>query len=92
VSGLIEEKHVNSPPAGKIEKKTGLYTLIVNPDNTFEMLINNESVKKGSLLKDFTPSVEPVKEIEDETDVKPADWIDDAKISDESAEKPDDWV
>lgn len=58
-TGDYEEKHMNAPPAGKIEKLTGLYTLIVRPDNSFEMLINDESVKKGSLLEDFTPAVNP---------------------------------
>ena len=86
-----EEKHMNSPPAGKFEKLTGLYTLIVHPDNTFKVLINNEEVKKGSLLEDFTPSVNPDKEIDDVNDTKPADWVDDEKIQDPSATKPEDW-
>lgn len=90
-SGKWEEKHMNSPPAGKIEKKTGLYTLIVKPDNSFELLINNESVKKGNLLEDFTPSVNPEKEIDDENDKKPSDWVDEAKIVDPEAKKPEDW-
>ena len=79
MTGKIEEKHAQSPPEGKFSKKTGLYTLIVQPNNDFEMLVNNESVKKGNLLKDFEPSVNPPKEIEDKDDKKPADWVDEAK-------------
>jgi len=91
ITKVWEEKHMNSPPAGKIEKKSGLYTLIVDPDNTFELLINNQSVKKGSLLEDFTPSVNPPKKISDPDDKKPEDWVDDEKIADASAVKPEDW-
>jgi calnexin len=68
-----------------------LYTLIVKPDQTFEIKVNNKSVKKGSLLEDFTPAVNPDKEIDDPNDRKPEDWVDDAKIDDPSATKPDDW-
>lgn len=32
---------------------THLYTLIVRPDNTFEVLIDDSSVEKGSLVTDF---------------------------------------
>ncbi|KAJ3197041.1 hypothetical protein HK101_006504 [Irineochytrium annulatum] len=89
--GDWEEKHVNSPPIAKTDKTSSLYTLIVRPDNSFEMLVNNESVKKGSLLEDFTPAVNPPKEIDDPEDTKPSDWVDVAKIADPTASKPADW-
>ncbi|KAJ3121860.1 hypothetical protein HK098_003313 [Nowakowskiella sp. JEL0407] len=91
VTGDFEEKHLNLPPTAKMDKNTNLYTLIVKPDQTFEILINNNSEKKGSLLEDFTPAVNPPKEIEDSEDKKPADWVDEAKIPDPDAKKPDDW-
>ena len=75
-TGEYEEKHLNAPPTAHIDKKTNLYTLIINPDNTFEILINNKSEKKGSLLADFSPAVNPPKEIDDPEDTKPADWVD----------------
>ncbi|KAJ3329539.1 hypothetical protein HDU76_007694, partial [Blyttiomyces sp. JEL0837] len=90
-TGEYEEKHLNNPPAAKITKTTAVYTLIVRPDNTFDILINNESAKSGSLLTDFTPAVNPPKEIDDPTDSKPADWVDEAKIVDPDAKKPADW-
>ncbi|KAI8823064.1 calreticulin [Fimicolochytrium jonesii] len=90
-TGEIEEKHLNAPPAAKTDKNTHLYTLIVNPDQTFRILIDNEEVKKGSLLEDFTPAVNPPKEIDDPSDTKPADWVDEEKIVDPEATKPEDW-
>lgn len=62
-TGEWEEKHLKTPPNPKITKTTALYTLIVNPDQTFEILINDESVRKGSLLEDFDPAVNPPSEI-----------------------------
>jgi calnexin len=67
------------------------YTLIVRPDNSFEILIDGESAKKGSLLEDFEPAVNPPKEIDDPTDSKPSTWVDLAEIDDPSDKKPEDW-
>ncbi|KAK4628765.1 Calnexin [Fulvia fulva] len=91
VTGEYEEKHMNNAPSAEINKLTNLYTLIVKPDQTFELLINNESSKNGSLLEDFTPPVNPSKEIDDAEDKKPEDWIDEKKIRDPEAKKPEDW-
>jgi hypothetical protein len=90
-TGEYEEKHLNNAPEAILNKKSNLYTLIVNTDNTFKILINNEPVRNGSLLNDFTPSVNPPKEIDDVEDKKPADWVDEAKIPDPTASKPEDW-
>ncbi len=90
-TGEYEEKHLKSPPVAKTTKVSTLYTLIVKPDNTFEMLVDNASMKNGSLLEDFSPSVNPEKEIDDKDDKKPEDWIDQARIPDPAAKKPDDW-
>ena len=68
-SGEYEEKHLTAPPLALADDKlTTLYTLIVRPDQTFSILINNESIKEGSLLKDFEPVVNPPEEIEDPAD------------------------
>jgi len=84
-----------------------LYTLIVKPDNTYEVQIDESKVDSGSLEEgwDF---LEP-KEIRDPEEKKPEDWVDEemmddpedkkpeghddipAKISDPKATKPDDW-
>jgi calnexin len=51
----------------------------VRSDNSFEIFIDLKSVRKGSLLRDFTPPVNPNKTIDDPADKKPADWVDEAK-------------
>ncbi|XP_025086244.1 LOW QUALITY PROTEIN: calnexin-like [Pomacea canaliculata] len=94
-TGEIEEKHAKKPSANVesyfTDKKTHLYKLVVNPDNTFEIYIDDGLVNKGSLLEDVSPPVNPPKEIEDSNDKKPADWDDREKIPDPDAVKPDDW-
>ena len=82
---------MDSPPMAKTEKTTSLYTLIVKPDNSFEIKIDGESSRNGTLLEDFTPSVNPEKEIDDPKDTKPEDWVDEARIPDPEAKKPEDW-
>merc|ERR1719281_179426 len=84
-----------------------LYTLIVKPDNTYEVQIDMNKVDSGSLAEgwDF---LEP-KQIRDPDEKKPEDWVDEAeiddpedkkpagyddipaKIADPKAKKPDDW-
>ncbi|XP_078810477.1 calmegin isoform X1 [Oryzias latipes] len=64
---------------------------VLNPDNSYEMFIDQSSVSRGSLLQDVVPPVNPPKEIDDPHDSKPDDWDERAKIPDPEAEKPDDW-
>jgi len=68
---------------------THLYTLIVNPDGTYEVLIDNESAQKGSLTDDW--DFLPPKKIKDPEVSKPDDWVDTAKIDDPEDVKPEDW-
>lgn len=90
-TGEYEEKHLESPPSIVNEKTTHLYTLIVNPDQTFEIRVDGEEKRKGSLLEEFEPPVNPPKEIDDVNDKKPEDWVENAKIPDPDATKPEDW-
>ncbi|KAF2204176.1 calnexin-like protein [Delitschia confertaspora ATCC 74209] len=90
-TGEYEEKHLKNPPMARIVKTTSLYTLIVKPDNSFEIKIDGDSIRNGTLLEDFTPSVNPDKEIDDPKDTKPEDWVDEARIPDPEAKKPEDW-
>eukprot|EP00177_Eucheuma_denticulatum_P006698 GFKZ01012180.1.p1 GENE.GFKZ01012180.1~~GFKZ01012180.1.p1 ORF type:complete len:759 (-),score=173.70 GFKZ01012180.1:388-2346(-) len=93
VTGAMVEHHLKDPPsvANTYDKKTHLYTLIVKKGGKFELLIDNEMKKDGSLADDFEPPVQPEKEIDDPEDKKPDDWVNDAKIPDPEATKPDDW-
>jgi hypothetical protein len=90
-TGEVEEKHLKTSPKPSIEKLAGLYTLIVNPDNTYDVLINGESLRSGNLLEDFDPPVNPAAEIDDPEDKKPEDWVDTKRIADPDATKPEDW-
>lgn len=90
-TGEYEEKHLKSPPSAKIDDITHLYTLIVRPDQTFEIKVDGASSKNGTLLEDFSPAFNPPAEIDDAKDEKPKDWVDEAKIADPDATKPEDW-
>lgn len=48
-------------------------------------------MRKGSLLEDFDPAVNPPAEIDDPEDFKPESWVDIAEIDDVDAVKPEDW-
>lgn len=97
-TGVFEEKHSDKTTTSAIrledtykDKEPHLYTLILRPDNTFTIKIDNTVIREGSLLENMTPPVNPPEQIPDPADVKPADWEDKEKISDPLATKPDDW-
>ncbi|GBG84059.1 hypothetical protein CBR_g37934 [Chara braunii] len=86
------EHHLKSPPTVPGDKKSHVYSAILNSaTNTLEVLIDGEVKKTANLLEDFEPAVNPPKEIDDPNDKKPADWVENAKIADPEATKPDDW-
>ncbi|XP_046978489.1 calnexin-like isoform X1 [Vanessa cardui] len=95
MNGTIEEKHSKKPTQRLDDiykdKEPHLYTLIVRPDNTFTILVDNKEANAGSLLEDFTPPVNPPEEIDDPNDKKPEDWDEREKIVDPTATKPADW-
>ncbi len=66
-----------------------LYTLVVEPDNTFKVLIDNEVAREGKLEEEFDFLLP--KEINDPDLSKPADWVDEKKIADPADKKPDGW-
>jgi calreticulin len=68
---------------------THVYTLIVKPDNTYEVLIDNEKVESGELEADW--DFLPPKKIKDPEAKKPEDWDEKATIDDPNDEKPEDW-
>ncbi|XP_046747740.1 calnexin isoform X1 [Diprion similis] len=95
LNGSFEEKHCKKPK-DRLEdafkdKQPHLYTLIVRPDNTFQVKLDNSVVNEGSLLDDFTPPVNPPLEIEDPNDKRPENWDEREKIPDPLAIKPEDW-
>jgi len=82
---LLIKKEVST----ETDDLTHLYTLIVNTDNTFEVLVDNKSVRKGPLDEEFN-FLAP-KTIKDPAASKPDDWVDDARMVDPESKKPDDW-
>merc|ERR1711959_859843 len=100
---LLKDKDLRT----ESDELTHIYTLVVKPDNTFEVQIDGAKVEDGKLA-DGWKFLEP-KEIDDPEDKKPSDWVDEAemddpedkkpegyddipaKIADPKAKKPDDW-
>ncbi|KAL7472450.1 hypothetical protein ACHAXS_012802 [Conticribra weissflogii] len=66
---------------------THLYTFVLRPDNTFEVFVDNKSVRSGKLDDEF--DFLPPKEIKDPDQSKPADWVDEKKIPDPEDKKPE---
>lgn len=64
-----------------------MYTLIVNPDNTYEVKIDNKKVESGNLEDDW--DFLPPKKIKDPEAKKPEDWDDREKIPDPDDKKPE---
>lgn len=69
------------------DELTHLYTLILNPDQTYEVKINNEKVESGTLEDDW--DILPAKTIKDPEAKKPEDWDDRPKIDDPTDTKPE---
>ena len=65
---------------------THLYTLVVNPDGTYEVFFDMESKAKGNLVDDWGF---PQPKIDDPEDKKPVDWVDEKEIADPGAMKPE---
>merc|ERR1712226_1548356 len=72
------------------EGTSHLYRLVLKPDNTVRVEIDEEKIYEGSLKEDWE-LLKP-KEIPDPDDKKPDDWVDDSMIDDPETKKPDDWV
>merc|ERR1719164_352215 len=84
-----KEKNLDKKKEVRAESDTlsHLYTLIVKPDNTYEVQIDMNKVDSGSLA-DGWDFLEP-KQIRDPEEKKPADWVDEAEIDDPEDKKPE---
>ena len=71
------------------DQLTHVYTLILNPDNTYEVRIDGTKKESGKLEDDW--DFLPAKTIKDPNVSKPADWVDDAMMDDPNDKKPEDW-
>lgn len=89
---LHSEKHgegllINKDIPCESDKVMHLYTLVVRPDNTFEVFVDNKSVRNGKLEEEF--DFLETKEIKDPDQSKPEDWVDVATIPDPTDTKPE---
>eukprot|EP00013_Stygamoeba_regulata_P027797 CAMPEP_0177661768 /NCGR_PEP_ID=MMETSP0447-20121125/18886_1 /TAXON_ID=0 /ORGANISM="Stygamoeba regulata, Strain BSH-02190019" /LENGTH=405 /DNA_ID=CAMNT_0019167195 /DNA_START=133 /DNA_END=1350 /DNA_ORIENTATION=- len=84
-----ENHQINKVIPAKTDQLTHVYTLIIKPDQTYQVLIDQEEVAAGNLLDDF--NFLPPKEIKDPEQSKPADWVDEEYIDDPEDKKPEGW-
>lgn len=95
VNGTITEKHCRKAKDRLDDpfkdKQPHLYQLVVRPDNTYVIRVDHKIINEGSLFTEFTPPVNPPKEIDDPSDFKPENWDEREKIPDPDAKKPEDW-
>jgi len=82
---LLKTDKINLEYSDKNEF-THLYTLVINPDGTYEVLFDLESKAKGKIVEDWGF---PKPTIDDADDKKPTDWVDEKEIDDPEAKKPD---
>jgi len=68
---------------------THVYTLILKPDQSFRVLIDNEERRANNLIEEF--DFLPPKQINDPSASKPADWVDSPKMVDPEDKKPEGW-
>ena len=64
---------------------THLYTLHIKPDGTYEIFFDLESKASGKMVEDWGF---PKETIDDATDKKPDDWVDETEIDDPEDKKP----
>mmetsp|Transcript_15511 Transcript_15511/g.32843 ORF Transcript_15511/g.32843 Transcript_15511/m.32843 type:complete len:400 (-) Transcript_15511:180-1379(-) len=80
---LLIKKNVSC----ETDQLSHLYTFVLRPDNTFEVFVDNKSVRAGKLDDEFDFLAE--KEIKDPDQSKPSDWVDEREIVDPDDEKPE---
>jgi len=80
---LLTKKTINC----ETDELTHVYTLIVKPDNTYEIRIDGTKKESGSLSDDWDFLLP--KTIKDPAESKPEDWVDDSKMDDPEDKKPE---
>jgi len=73
----------------KDDEYTHVYTLILNPDNSYVVKIDNKEEEKGTLEEDW--EILPAKKIKDPEAKKPEDHDERETIADPDDTKPDEW-
>jgi len=71
------------------DKLSHVYTAIVRPDGTYEVLVDGVKKESGDLLADW--DFLPPATIPDPSQKKPTDWVDIREVVDPADKKPEDW-
>jgi calreticulin len=69
------------------DKLTHVYTLIIKPDASYSILVDNKEKESGSIYSDW--DLLPPREIKDPNAAKPEDWDDQEYIPDPESKKPE---
>ena len=85
--GNEKQYQMKTTVKAKTDELTHVYTLVIHPNDDFEILIDGKSEIKKNIEDEFD-ILEP-KEIPDPSATKPDDWDDRRMIVDEDAEKPE---
>jgi len=72
-----------------LDQFTHIYTFVLKPDNTVEVLVDGESKFTGAIEEKW--EILPPKKINDPAQSKPADWEDNSQIDDPEDHKPEGW-
>ena len=59
----MEERQLIHPPSFPSDRNNHLFTLILRPDSTFEIRLDNTKARSGTLYDDFDPPIVPKKQI-----------------------------
>lgn len=84
---LLKRDEVKLEYADK-DEYTHVYTLIVKADHSYSILFDGKERASGAIADDWDF---PRKTIDDPSDSKPSDWVDEKEIDDPSDTKPADW-
>jgi len=71
------------------DEYTHSYTLVLSPDNTYEVYVDGTKKESGTVEDDFP--ILPDKKIKDPALSKPTDWVDERLIDDPTDKKPEGW-
>jgi calreticulin len=82
-----ENKLTNKATSCESDAFSHVYTLIVHPDQTYEVRIDGTQKASGNLVDDW--DFLPPKMIKDPALSKPSDWVDEAMIDDPEDVKPE---
>jgi len=80
---------INQDIPAESDEFTHVYTGVLNSDNTFKVYVDGVEKKSGSIPEFW--NILPPKQINDPSQSKPADWVDERMINDPNDVKPEGW-